>query len=208
MGVIRVENKFLGNPETKVKVPGLSGIPLWFVRCVGKSHAKHGIIRKDASGVWKSPWIVRKEKCYHAYIDKQYELAASEITPWRLEAESAMAELGLMEKGPITSGNRENDMRQTASRLGRRSQLISALSTIGANLESLDSLLDHRDERARDDLMTHTCAYWEGALKRAGDELPPSPDFLPTACRSKEVYIQRKEELQARIKAALDKEEV
>lgn len=147
-----MEYKLLGDPVKKVRVSGLSEVTLWWDRRVGNGHAKHGIIRK---GAWRSPWLLRKEKCYHTYIDKQYELAASKITPWCLDAESVVTELGLMEKGSISSANRENDMRQTSSRQGRRSQLISTLSIIGADLESLDSLLNHRDEQACNALMTH-----------------------------------------------------
>lgn len=202
-----MDNKLLGGSEKKVTIPGLSRIPLWWDRHIGKSHAKRGVIRKGEDGIWNSPWIMRKQKCYHAYIDKQYELAADVITPWRLDAESAIAELRMMTKTPISSDNRENEMRQSASRQSRRSQLISTLSGIKANLESLDSILGHRDERAQDALMTHVYAYWEGALKKGTEELPPSPGFVPAMCPSKAVYDQRKEELQAHIEAALTKEE-
>lgn len=196
----------LGDNRRKVRVPGLR-TPLFFDRMVGKSQAGRGLILKDDDR-WRTPWLERKGQCCQAYMDKQYELAADEITPWRLNAENAIRELAFMSKNPISTANHESEQRQTAARAGRHQQLVQTLSTIDADLESLDALLAHRGERAEDILMTHVYAYWEGALKQKGDNaLPPVPAYRLKESRSKEMYVRRKEELQGKIRSALAREE-
>lgn len=114
----------------KIKIRGITGMPLFLTRLHGYFDGKRGAVALQA-GIWTGHYIEKKQAIYHAYLNAEYRRLEVETAP--LHRESATLAVEYEEKQIRFA---EEDKEVTASTASEYERLSAAQAEVKPNLRS------------------------------------------------------------------------
>jgi len=174
----------------------IPGVRALFEKLRGKLDSKQNQICQYKEG-HITPFINSKISCYLSHINKIYLRTTKEITPLVQEAYMLIVEYNKF-FATVKSDydpNSEEGMRQAAGSASRKKAIYTRLASIKAELEMVNQLLAHYEERAERLLTSRISRYWRGVLTVSSGKLAPFPYVEYPESQSKALYIKNKEKL-------------
>ena len=168
----------------------------WMDKVSGSSdYSNNQLCKVDES--YQTPWIIERahrltdydQKVYN-YVDKGLKEIA-EIVYGECEELATLSG----QKQPL-SLDKENTERESAKMSAeltknerRRREILIHLAVIKADVEAINTSLEHHLQRAEKMVLSHVSAYWRGVLKSAESEnLPPTPKIPQLDAPGKKHY--------------------
>ena len=139
-----------------------------------------------------TPLIITKVNHYCSHVNKIYIKTIKDITPLIKEANQLLVELYQLMASPKPSGNGndEESMRQVSKTSKHKTDLLKKLTLIKSELDMVNQMLLHFEERAQNYLNARIERYWRGVLSSSHGKVKHSPCIEIACLRSRDEYNQ------------------
>ena len=137
-----------------------------------------------------TPLIITKVDNYCSHINKIYIRTIKDITPLIKQANSLLVEFyQLMEpSSPNEKGNDEETMRRVSNLARNKTNILKSLTLIKSELDMVNQMLLHFEERAQNYLNARIERYWRGVLASSHGKVKHSPCIEIAGLKSRDEY--------------------
>ncbi len=192
-----------------IRIPGVKAL---FENHMGQRDVKQNQLCEFLNG-HITPVIDTKVNSYDSHLNKIFLKTAQELDPMIQEANILIVELDLLlsYKESIIGGDSEEARRQAAiaAEKGakvskRKKEIMIRLAKIKAEIDTVDEMLLHYEERAKGILYSRISKYWRGILSASSERLEHFPYIIHKESQARKTYLANREKMVNMIEAVVN----